>query len=135
MRTGFQARAHLGWSHQALTQNLQSYEKERIVDDNKNPDRQGIAPVANAIPVTLRRGIKFKKLSATFSSVAASDSVLVEAVEIRLVPRGTLCSPPAGFLPVPLLGRVPSRQSRGSRTFAVFGASMRGGRGRFRNRD
>ena len=81
MRPGFQARAHLAWSHPALTQNLQSYEKERIVVDNKNPDRQGIAPVANAIPATLRRGIKFKKLSATFSSVAASDSVVLEGLE------------------------------------------------------
>jgi formate hydrogenlyase transcriptional activator len=30
MRPGFQTRTHLAWSHQALTQNLQSYEKELI---------------------------------------------------------------------------------------------------------
>ena len=30
MRPGFQARTHLAWSHQALRQNLQSYEKELI---------------------------------------------------------------------------------------------------------
>ena len=84
---------------------------KRIVVDNKNPCSQGIAPVAKAIPVRLlRQGRKPRNLSATFSSLAASSLVLLEAVESRLVSRGKLCSPLAGSALAPPLGRAPSRQ-------------------------
>jgi len=84
---------------------------KRIVVDNKNPCSQGIAPVAKAIPARLLcQGRKPKNLSATFSSLAASGLVLLEAVESRLVSRGKLCSLPSGSALAPPLERAPSRQ-------------------------
>jgi len=70
-----------------------------------------------------------------FFELAASGLVLFEAVENRLVFERHALQPARQD---PFLLRTmacASRQSRGSRACPLFGASMRGGRGRFRHRD
>jgi|SRR5437879_6354489 len=83
---------------------------------------QDIAPVADAISVRLRDGSKPKNSFATFSSLAASGLVLLEAVESRLVSKDTLCSPPSGSALARPPGRALSRQSQGSHTLRAFRA-------------
>src|SRR5260221_2631391 len=91
------------------------FTRERVIVHDKDLGRQRKAPVANGIRLRLRYASKVKNLFALFSNPVGSGLVLLEAVESRLVLRGRLCSPPAGSLPAPSLGHVPSPQSRGFR--------------------